>query len=73
MDSVAREKLHQSLLRLNPRQQIVIQMRFWEQFSISEIASVLGMTWEDVDKLIETTLCELKQRLENLNGNSIAA
>lgn len=73
MDSVAKEKLHQSLLRLKPRQQIAIQMRFWEQFSISEIASVLGITWEDADKLIETTLCELKQKIQNLNGNSIAA
>lgn len=62
------EILHSSLRTLKPQQQIVLQLRFWEEHSIAEIASILKTSWDEIDQLIESTLCELNQKLTELKS-----
>lgn len=59
------EELHQHLVRLNWKQQVAIQMRFWEECTILQIASDLGVTWEEADNLIDSALGVLKDGLIN--------
>lgn len=68
MDSVTSDLLYKHLRKLKRRQRLAIQLRFWESFSIQEIATVLGSTWDETDRLIETTLCELRHKLTNNDG-----
>lgn len=58
------EELHDSLLRLSSEKQQAIQMRFFDNLAIDQISQVLGMTWEQVDKLIENALGDLRAMLE---------
>lgn len=58
------EELHTSLLKLSSKKQQAIQMRFFDELAIDQISQVLGMTWENTDKLIENALAELRNRLE---------
>jgi DNA-directed RNA polymerase specialized sigma subunit len=57
------EELHKHLLRLSWRQQIAIQLRFWEECSIFQVANQLGISWKEADDLIEAALKTLKDRL----------
>jgi DNA-directed RNA polymerase specialized sigma24 family protein len=58
------EELHDSLLRLQSKEQQAIQMRFFDGLSIGQISHVLGMTWDEADKLIKNTLSKLRLMLE---------
>ncbi len=58
------EELHDSLLKLPSKKQQAIQMRFFEGLAIDQISQVLGMTWEQADKLIENALGDLRTMLE---------
>jgi len=58
------EELHESLLKLPSKMQQAIQMRFFNGLSIGQISHVLGMTWDETDKLIINTLRELRLMLE---------
>ncbi|MFZ3228934.1 MAG: sigma factor-like helix-turn-helix DNA-binding protein [Pseudobdellovibrio sp.] len=58
------EELHDSLLKLPSKMQQAIQMRFFDGLSIGQISHVLGMTWDETDKLIKYTLSELRLMLE---------
>lgn len=57
--------LHQLLWELNPKQRRVIQLRFWENYTIAEIARELRTSWDETDKLIERILWELRSKLDN--------
>ncbi|MDZ4660409.1 MAG: sigma factor-like helix-turn-helix DNA-binding protein [Pseudomonadota bacterium] len=57
------EVLHQHLLRLSWRQQLVIQLRFWEKYSIFQIAHTMGISWRAADELIEMAILNLKAGL----------
>lgn len=57
------EELHKHLLRLSWRQQIAIQLRFWEECSIFQVANQLGISWKEADDLIEAALKTLKDGL----------
>lgn len=39
----------------------ILYLRFWENFSIQEIAESLDMKWEEVNQAIEKLLTELKE------------
>lgn len=43
----------------------ILYLRFWENFSILEIAESLEMKWEEVDQTIEKLLAELKEHCLN--------
>jgi DNA-directed RNA polymerase specialized sigma24 family protein len=58
------EELHDSLLRLQSKEQQAIQMRFFDGLSIGQISHVLDMTWDETDKLIKITLSKLRLMLE---------
>jgi len=38
----------------------ILIFRFWENMTIAEIAEVLGMKWEEVNKTLEVALESLK-------------
>lgn len=59
----AETPLFRALIELSPQAQRAINLRFWEKYTIEEIATQLSMTWEQVDQLIEETLLELRERL----------
>lgn len=54
------EELHRHLLRLSWRQQVALQLRFWERYSIYQVAYTLGISWRAADELIESAICNLK-------------
>lgn len=66
MTSKELDELHSNLRALQPRQQLAIQLRFWDRLSIAQAAHVLGLSWDQTDQLIESTLCKLKLRLKHL-------
>ncbi len=70
MDSKLLECLHIQLWNLKPRQRFAIQLRFWNQQTIQQISEKLHLTWNETDRLIETTLRELKTRLINIQGSA---
>lgn len=57
------ELLHKQLLLLNWRQRLAIELRFWEQLSIFQVAYAMGIGWEDANKLIDTAIKNLKTGL----------
>ena len=59
--------LLEALVALPPYHQKAIYLRFWENFSIGEIASSLKLTWEQTDKLIEESLLRLNLKLTQSN------
>jgi DNA-directed RNA polymerase specialized sigma24 family protein len=58
------EELYEALAELSLTQIEVIQMRFWEELTIDQIASVICMTWDEANALIEKTLDELRNLVE---------
>ncbi len=64
------EELHKHLLRLSWRQQVAIQLRFWEECSIFQVACQLGISWKEADDLIEAALSNLKSGLAKSANNS---
>ena len=64
------EELHKHLLRLSWRQQVAIQLRFWEEYSIFQVAYQLGISWKEADDLIEAALSNLKSGLAKSANNS---
>jgi DNA-directed RNA polymerase specialized sigma24 family protein len=63
------KELYTAISKLSVIQTRVIQMRFWEQLTIDQIASVIGLTWDEADELINLTLKELRFLIENQNHN----
>ena len=59
------EKLYFELWALESQKRQAIQLRFWEQNTIEDIAKILKISWDEADKLIEATICELRQKLLN--------
>ena len=57
------EVLHKHLLRLTWRQQLAIQLRFWEEYSIFQVATTMDISWDQADSLIETAIATLKSGL----------
>lgn len=39
---------------------IAIYFRFWERLLIEDIARILGRSWDETDKLIESSIKELR-------------
>lgn len=65
------EEIHIHLLQLSWKQQVAIQMRFWEECTIFQIASHLRVSWDEADDLIETSLKKLKDRvMQSMNHSS---
>ena len=57
------EVLHKHLLLLTWRQQLAIQLRFWEDYSIFQVANTMNISWNEADSLIETAIATLKSGL----------
>lgn len=58
------EALHACMAKLKPVQRLAIQLRFWEELEIEQMAVVLNMSWSAVDQLLESTFVELRKLLE---------
>ncbi len=58
------ERLNYALKDLDAQERIIIYCRFWENMSILEISSFLGISWEKTDQILTSTLEQLR---ENLN------
>lgn len=73
MDAIKNDLLFNMLMDLEPERRLAIHLRFWEQFTIAQVAIVIGLTWDEADRLIETTLNELKTKLTTLTGTARSA
>lgn len=47
--------------KLQTRQRQVVALRFWYDCSIFEIAGLLGISWDEADRVIKDALVRLKQ------------
>lgn len=66
--------LHACLLELEPRTKLAVELRFWEQMTIAQVAFILKTSWEDADRMIERAFLELHQMLtERLANENLAA
>ncbi len=57
------ERLNHALEDLDDQQKVIIHCRFWENMSILEISRFLGMSWSKTDKLLTSTLEQLREVL----------
>ena len=57
------DRLHSCLKELEATQQIAIQLRFWDELTIEQIANELGLSWDEVNRLIEITLDQLRTKI----------
>jgi DNA-directed RNA polymerase specialized sigma24 family protein len=55
--------LHVCMSDLEPAQKLALELRFWEQMKIEQIALIMKTTWDEVDQLLERTFLELRQML----------
>ena len=58
------EELYRALAELSSLQIEIIQMRFWEELTIDQIASVVCLTWDEADNLINETIAILRSKIE---------
>lgn len=64
-DAAADLKILRGLLpTLSLDERVAIQMRFWEDMTIEEIASALDLPWQATDRLIEISIQKLRQGFE---------
>lgn len=64
-DAAADLKILRGLLpTLALDERVAIQMRFWEDMSVEEIASALDLSWQATDRLIEDSIQKLRQGFE---------
>ena len=59
--------LNEALEFLSSKQRTIVRMRFWENMSIQEIASRIGVPWDTTDRMIEETLNHLRYRIIQLS------
>ena len=52
---------------LSQQERIAIQLRFWENMTIQEIAGLLELSWEQADRLIEDSVQQLRNGFEKFN------
>ncbi len=52
---------------LSQQARIAIQLRFWDNMTIQEIAGLLELSWEQADRLIEESVQQLRDGFENFN------
>ncbi len=58
--------LRKNLSQLQGHERSVVMLRFWESNTISEIAEILELTWQDVESYLTRALAKLKNLcLEN--------
>ncbi len=58
-------RLKSSLLpSLSRDQRRIIYLRFWESCTIEEISEEMKLSWDEVDQIIESTLIQLRNQLE---------
>ncbi|MGE3759885.1 MAG: sigma-70 family RNA polymerase sigma factor, partial [Pseudobdellovibrionaceae bacterium] len=56
-------QLCEALAYLSDKQKAVIEMRFWQDMSIQDIANRIGLSWQSTDALIESAINHLRVRL----------
>ena len=49
--------------RLDQKSRLVIFLRFWDDYSIEEIAYELRLTWDDAQKLLNNSLLQLRRMI----------
>lgn len=60
---VASRPLRKALCELDAVAQITLYLRFWEAFTIEEIAAELSLSWNKVDQTIEQSLNLLREKI----------
>ncbi len=58
-------QLHECLKELNEKQQQALHLRFWENFSIEEIAKEMRVSWYFANELIENGISSLKEKFKD--------
>lgn len=53
--------LYELLPSLSDEGILAVYFRFWERLLIEDIAKILGLSWNEADKLIEGSVKELRQ------------
>ncbi len=56
-------ELRNCLDKLEIEQKLVIQLRFWENLEIAQIAIVMTTTWDHVNELLEKSLQQLREMM----------
>ena len=51
------------LSELEPAQKLALELRFWEQLKIEQIAIIMRTTWDQTDQLLERTFRQLREML----------
>ena len=59
--------LRMLLPTLSQQARIAIQLRFWENMTIQEIAGLLEVSWEQADRLIEDSIQQLRDGFEQFS------
>ncbi|MES3038367.1 MAG: sigma factor-like helix-turn-helix DNA-binding protein [Bdellovibrionota bacterium] len=52
------------LAQLSPQERKAIYLRFWEPFSIAEVARRMGLSWDEADLLIDQAVGKLRIQLK---------
>jgi RNA polymerase sigma factor (sigma-70 family) len=60
----AQAALHEALAELNPEEQVIVRMRFWEGLSVADAARALGHDQKPLYRRLERALEQLRAHLE---------
>lgn len=52
---------------LSQQARIAIQLRFWDNMAIQEIAELLELSWDQADRLIEESIQQLRDGFEKFS------
>lgn len=53
--------VEQALGELTPRERRAIQLRFWETVTIATVASRMGLSWDEADRLIDYAVAKMRR------------
>ncbi len=62
-ENIQRTALRQALQELSERQQRIIYLRFWCDYSVNDIASELGLGVNFIEEVCQATISKLKRKI----------
>lgn len=54
---------------LTPLEKRALFLRFWEPFTIAQVADRMGLSWEGADQLIDLAVKKIRQSFRSQMGN----
>ena len=64
--------LEKSLCALNEQERRAIFLRFWEPYTIAQVADQIGIAWEEADFLIDSAVRKIQKEIRKYKKKAAA-